>query len=204
MTAAAGRKRGIGMRVSSDPSAGGAFADLVKLQAEFQTRLAEETMRYVRRLWATPGPTVPGTVLVPGRAAALQASGSPGASAELRLELDNRQRVHCVVTPMLSPLVGLSGVTWFPAAEPVPPLALLAPDEVATLAVRIAVPAGLPTGTYRGALVLQGFKNGAIPVTVTITARARAAAPGRREAGPAPSRKPRKAARRRAAPGTRR
>ena len=75
-----------------------------------------------------------------------------------RVEVENRQRVHCVVTPMLAPLVAASGVTWFPAAAPEPASTLLAPDESRELTIdaaaagraphrrlpRRAHPAGLP------------------------------------------------------------
>ena len=125
-------------------------------------------MRYLRRLQGAAAPVAPGTVLMPDGAAELRASGTRGTVVELRLEVENRQRVHCMVTPMLSPLVDASGVTWFPAAEPTPASVLLAPEEVAGLAIALPVPDGLPAGTYRGALLLQGFLEGAINVVVTV------------------------------------
>jgi hypothetical protein len=45
---------------------------------------------------------------------------------------------------------------------------LLAPEEVAPLAIRVALPANLPAGVYRGALLLQGFREGSIPVEITV------------------------------------
>ncbi len=126
-------------------------------------------MKYLRRLQAAGAPAAPGTVLRPDGSAELLASGAPGASVELKLEVENRQRVHCMVTPMLSPLVEASGVTWFPAAEPVQASMLLAPEEVNTLVIRLPLPANIPAGTYRGALLLQGFREGAIAVAVIVS-----------------------------------
>jgi hypothetical protein len=87
----------------------------------------------------------------------------------LQLEVENRQRVHSVVTPLLSPLVDTSGVTWFPAAEATPPALLLAPEEVAQLAIHLPLPTNIPPGAYRGALLLQGFREGAVAVIITVT-----------------------------------
>jgi hypothetical protein len=46
---------------------------------------------------------------------------------------------------------------------------LLAPDEVATLTIKIPLPDNLPAGAYRGALLLQGFREGAIAVAIAVT-----------------------------------
>lgn len=158
------------MRIPIDPdgAAGGLFSGLLHLQTDFYTRLTQETLRYLRRLQGAVAPAVPGTVLMPGSGVELNASGSPGASVELNLEIENRQRVHCVVTPMLSPLVGASGVTWFPAADSLPPLLLLAPEETATIVVRLPLPTNIPSGAYHGALLLQGLRDGAVPVAITV------------------------------------
>jgi len=131
--------------------------------------LTEETLKYLRRLQGATMPTAPGTVLMPDETAELRASGSPGTPVELKLEVENRQRVHCVVTPMLSPLTETSGVTWFPAAEPSPETILLAPEETAQLVISLPLPATIPAGVYRGALILQGFRAGTITVTVLVT-----------------------------------
>lgn len=159
------------VRIPNDPKdeGGGPFSDLFRLQAEFQTRLAEETMRYLHRLQGAAAPVAPGTVLLPDGSSELRVSGTPGFAVELRLEVENRQRVHCMVTPMLSPLVEASGVTWFPAAELSPASTLLAPQEVSGLVIGLPVPGALPAGTYRGALLLQGFREGAISVVVTVS-----------------------------------
>lgn len=166
-------------RVPNDPQGGpsGALGELLRLQTEFQTRLAEETLRYLRRLQGAAAPAAPGTVLSPGETTEVTGSGLPGTPVELVLEVENRQRVHCVVTPMMTPLVEPSGAVWFPAAEPSPSSMLLAPDEVRTVAVVLSLPADLAPGTYRGALVLQGFRDGGIRVAVTAEA---AKAPSRR------------------------
>jgi hypothetical protein len=166
------------VRIPNEPDEepGGPFSQLLRLQTDFYTRLTEETLRYLRRLQGAAAPAVPGTVLMPGGEIELSASGSPDTSIELDLEVENRQRVHCVVTPMLSPMVGPTGVTWFPAAEATPPSLLLAPTEVATLLVKVPLPANIPPGAYHGALLLQGFREGTIAVTVTVIGEEEAAA----------------------------
>jgi hypothetical protein len=164
------------MRIPNDPSddRGGAFGELLRLQTEFQARLAEETIRYLRRLQGAGMPAAPGTVLRREDGAELAGEGAPGGTAALELEVENRQRVHCMVTPMLEPLVEASGVTWFPAVEPAPGSILVPPGEVRRVELPVQLPAELPAGTYRGALVLQGFREGAVPVAVTVREAARA------------------------------
>jgi hypothetical protein len=168
------------MRVSNDPGrAGGpsgAFAEMFRLQAEFQSRLAEETLRYLRRLQGAVVPSAPGTVVVPAAESALEASGAPGASAAISLEIENLQRVHCLVTPQLTPLVGSSGVTWFPAVESATASKLVAPSAVQEIRLDLAIPAELPAGDYRGALVLQGFRQSALSVVVHVGADTKASA----------------------------
>ena len=155
------------VHVSNDqPGGGSAFGELLRLQTEFQARLTEETLNYIRRLQGAAAPTAPGTVVVPQAESALAASGSPGSSVDLRLRIENRQRVYCVVTPMLSPLVSADGVTWFPDGDPSPPSTLLAPAQTRTLELRVSVPHELPPGSYRGVLLLHGFGDGAVSVTI--------------------------------------
>ena len=160
------------MRVTNETerNVGVAFAELLKLQTEFQTRLTEETLNHLRRIQAAAMPAVPATVAMPGGDSELRASGSPGTTVELTLELDNRQRVHCVVTPMLSPLVAASGVTWFPSTDA--RILLLAPDEVVQTRIPVELPDELPPGVYRGALLLHGFHAGAIGVAIEVIGKA--------------------------------
>ena len=161
---------------------GGAFSELLRLQTEFQARLAEETLNYLRRVQGAAAPAAPGTVLVPRDDATLTAAGSPGSTVVLRLEIENRQRVHCVVTPMIAPLVNGDGVTWFPSTDARPPSTLLAPGQMRTLEVAVPLPAELPPATYRGALLLQGFGDGGVTVAIEATAPAGAGASRRRTA----------------------
>ena len=95
------------MRVGNDPEwdSKSPMAGLLKLQTEFYARLTEETLKYLRHVQAASLPSTPGTVLLPREGLQLETSGAPGDSVELQLEIENRQRVHCVVTPMLSPFV---------------------------------------------------------------------------------------------------
>jgi hypothetical protein len=152
----------------SDHNAGGSFAELMRLQAEFQGRLAEETLRYLRRMQGLFEPHAPGTVIQPEQPEPLRASGSPGGSASWTLEAENRQRVHTVLAPALTPLVGDDGTTWVPEAEVLPAVGLLAPDETVNVTVVAAVPAHLPPGDYRGLLVLRGLRSGGVPVVVAV------------------------------------
>src|SRR2546421_7777319 len=103
------------MRVSNDSEpSGGAFSDLLRLQAEFQTRLADETLRYLRRLQAVFEPHAPGTVVQPQGEVTLVGVVRPGSSAVLSVEVENRQRVYATVAASLTPLVSDTGTTWFP------------------------------------------------------------------------------------------
>jgi hypothetical protein len=175
------------LRIANQPEAGtgSQFSELLKLQSEFQNRIAEETLRYLRRLQGAAAPASPGTVVVPEKERELYSAGSPGDAIETVLEIENRQRVHCMVTPSLSPQVGNSGITWFPDAEISPAAVLLAPDEVAVLRISVTVPANIPAGSYRGALLLQGLSNGAIGFAVDVVPKG---APKRNTVGK-PSRK---------------
>ena len=159
------------MRVTNDPGgpqgAAGAFSELFRLQSDFQARLAEETLRYLRRLQGAVVPAAPGTVVLPTEGMSLQGLAEPGGTAELMLEIENLQRVHCMVTPQLTPLVSAAGVTWFPAADTTTSR-LLAPGAAERVPLRFAVPAELPPGEYRGALLLQGFRKNSIGVVVVI------------------------------------
>lgn len=157
------------MRVPNEPEReeSGEFAQLLQIQTEFYTRLADETLKYLRRIQGAAMPASPGTVMMPG-GSELRASGLPGTAVELKLEVENRQRVHCVVTPMLSPLFETSGVAWFPAVEPVPATILLAPEQIAPLLINVALPAEIPAGIYRGMLQLHGFRDGVVAVAIEV------------------------------------
>jgi hypothetical protein len=164
---------------------GGTFSELLRLQTEFQTRLAEETLNYLRRVQGAAAPASPGTVLVPQDGDALTAAGTLGSTVQLQLDVENRQRVHCVVTPMLSPLVNSEGVTWFPAATP-SPSTLIAPGQTRTIVVAVPISADLPPATYRGALVLRGF--GERGVAVAIEAKVAGSPPAARKPATAKAR----------------
>jgi hypothetical protein len=159
------------MKVDNKPGAGGddkgqTFSELFRLQSEFQMRLTDETLRYLRRLQATAAPASPGTVVIPLEGEQLRASGKPGAHVELKVEIENLQRVHSSATPMISPLASAGGVTWFPEADFSPMSFLLPPDAVQQLIIRIRIPEDLPAGSYRGCLALHGFREGALPVVI--------------------------------------
>lgn len=185
------------MKVSNEGEAGptGPLSELFRLQTEFQARLADETLRYLRRLQGTLGPAAPGTVLAGGDREVLRAAGAPGDTVALSLELENLQRVHCVLTPQLTPLVSAEGATWFPAAE-IAAHRLVAPGETAALTLTLPLPGELPAGRYRGALVLQGFRDGAVAVEVTVSPPAAAAPAPADVPAPGPA-APRRAPRRR-------
>ena len=159
------------MPISNDPGGSawsGPFADLLRLQTEFQSRLGEETIRYLRKLQGALGPAAPGTVVVARAGHELSAQATPGSTAELAVELENLQRVHAVVSPQLTPLVSDAGATWFPAVEPGSAFRILAPGATESMVLRIAVPAEIPAGVYRGAVVLVGFREGALAVNINV------------------------------------
>ena len=158
------------MRVGNDPEweIKSPMAGLLKLQTEFYTRLTEETLKYLRHIQGASLPAIPGTVLLPREGLQLEASGAPGETVEIELEIENRQRVHCVVTPMLSPFIHTAGATWFPSAVHQASL-LLAPEQIDTLKIQLPLPSGIPYGVFRGALLLQGFRENGILVAITVT-----------------------------------
>jgi hypothetical protein len=159
------------MVITNDAGGGGwsgPFADMLRLQNEFQARLGEETIRYLRRLQGALGPAAPGTVVLREKSSELSTQGAPGAAAELRVELENLQRVHCVLTPHLTPLVSETGTTWFPVSDVGGAFRILAPGTTDSLTIRLEIPPALPAGVYRGALMLLGFREGALSVTVHI------------------------------------
>lgn len=166
------------MRISNgDQLGGGGFAELLQLQAEFQTRLSEEVLRYLRRLQGVLEPHAPGTVVQPEGDATLAGSVRPGTTLTLSVEVENRQRVHTVLTPALTPLVANTGVAWFPSASATPPYGFIAPAETVSLTVSVAAPDGLPPGQYRGLLVLRGFGAGGLPVVLDVSTADSAEAP---------------------------
>jgi hypothetical protein len=159
------------MRVSNDPEgqATGAFADLLRLQSNFQIRMTEETLRYLRALQVALSPVAPTTVVKPITGKELRAAGAPGQHVELELKLENAQRAYTTATAALTPLVELGGTTWYPVAEPSPPLLLIAPGETATLRVGVTLPTELPAGDYHGALLLQGFRQEGLSLVVKVS-----------------------------------
>ncbi len=146
----------------------GPINDLLRLQTDFQQRLANETLRYLRQLQGLVGPVVPGTLVLPDPGIELHASAKCGESVTMSVRVENRQRVHCLVSPKLSPLVSDHGVTWFVEATIDPASILLAEGDSANVDVTVAVPISTPLGVYRGALLMHGFEKGALPVRVTV------------------------------------
>lgn len=156
------------MRVTNGEESGGAFSELLRMQADFQARLTDETMRYLRRLQGVLEPHAPGTVVQPDGDKSLSASVRPGGTATLSVDVENRQRVHTVVAASLTPLVADSGTTWFPVSAATPPYGFVAPEETLALTVTVTVPDDVPPGRYRGLLVLRGFGNGGLPVVIDV------------------------------------
>jgi hypothetical protein len=186
------------MSIKNDSAGGGwsgPFGDLLRLQTEFQARLGEETTRYLRRLQGALGPASPGTIVIADGVPDLAASGAPGARVALTLELENLQRVHAVVAPQITPLVSDTGTTWFPSADAGAAFRILSPGAVDSLVIELDVPKALPPGTYRGALLLVGFRESALPVAVRVGDTSRTAETPAAAGTPrpkAPRRKPRR------------
>lgn len=159
------------VRIVSEPGGdpGGILgADVLALQREFQARLADETLRYLRSLHGVVGPSSPGTVLRADRDAVVAVRARCGEVTVLSVEVENAQQVHTLVTPMLTPLVDGGGTTWLPEAVAVPATVLVAPGDVEGVDLHVQVPDELPDGIYAGAVLLIGVRNGLLPVQVTV------------------------------------
>jgi hypothetical protein len=154
--------------MSDEKSPPNPLSDWLRLQSDFQARLADETLRYLRRLQGAVAPVTPGTVLVPEDGTDLKANATQGGAFEITLEVKNYQRVHAMAAPALDPMVSSSGTTWYPAAEFAPEFSLVAPDENVRFLVRVAVPSALPVGTYTGALSLRGLRQQAFRLSVEV------------------------------------
>ncbi len=102
------------MRISNDSNgaAGSPFSELLHLQTDFYTRLADETLRYLRRLQGAAAPAVPGTVLKPGAAGAELAAAIDIAKARdmLILWLRPDDLRNLPPEPPKSPLIFVSGL----------------------------------------------------------------------------------------------
>jgi hypothetical protein len=159
------------VRIVSEPGGdpGGILgADVLALQREFQARLADETLRYLRSLHGVVGPSSPGTVLRADRNAVVVVRGRCGEVSVVAVEVENAQQVHTLVTPMLTPLVDAGGTTWLPEAVAVPATVLVAPGDVEGVELHVQVPDDLPDGIYAGAVLFVGVRNGLLAVQVTV------------------------------------
>jgi hypothetical protein len=154
--------------MSQDKNAPNLLSDWIRLQADFQARLTDETFRYLRRLQGAVAPVTPGTVLLPEEGTDLKALATPGGAFEITLEVKNDQRVHAAVVPALDPLVSVNGATWYPDVQFSPEFSLVAPEETLKLLIRVSVPPALPEGTYVGALSLRGLQQQAFRLSVEI------------------------------------
>jgi hypothetical protein len=154
--------------MSQDKNAPNLVSDWIRLQADFQARLTDETFRYLRRLQGAVAPVTPGTVLLPEESTDLKALATPGGVFEITLEVKNDQRVHAAVVPALDPVVSVNGATWYPDVQFSPEFSLVAPEETLKFLIRVSVPPALPEGTYVGALSLRGLRQQAFRLSVDI------------------------------------
>jgi hypothetical protein len=148
--------------------------ELLRLQGNFHHNLEQATISYLRQLQGMTGPVVPGTMVDVLDSEGVSAAVAPGGTAHFEISVENRQRVHTLVTPMLSLLVADSGTTWFPNVETFPTSKLLATDESCVFTFTIEAPRDAPSGVYRGACLLYGCIKGVVPVAVTVGRRASA------------------------------
>ncbi len=160
------------MKISNHDNGDGqasAFSRIAQLQGELQSRLLEETMKYVQKLRAPLAPSAPGTVLRPFEGLELEAEAEAGGEFVFSVSLENRQRAHTMVAPYVTCMLREDGTAWYP--ERLPPLGsvLIPPRGSEEVEVRLGVPAELPPGEYRGALILLGFRENAIPLRVVIS-----------------------------------
>lgn len=151
------------------------FEELMKLQSAFQQSLSQATMQYLRQLQGIVGPVTPGTVVQQVEGATIDVKMKPGGQAKASVNVENRQRVHSMVTPMITPLVSDTGATWFAQAAFTPPTALLATDEVLEFSLVLDTPPDMPVGVYRGAVLIYGCGEGVVPLEVTVAKTTRAA-----------------------------
>ena len=149
--------------------AGDALSEILRLQTEFQGRMVDETLRYLRRVQGMFEPHSPGTVLRPDAPNTLAVTAPLGGRAQVQLDVENRQRVHTALAAVLTPLVGDDGTTWFVDADARPAFRLLAPAEQARVTVRLRVPGDVPPGLYRGLVTLRGLHPAGVPLVVTVT-----------------------------------
>ncbi|MFA3919969.1 hypothetical protein [Ruegeria hyattellae] len=156
------------------------FEELMKLQSAFQQSLSEATMQYLRQLQGIVGPVTPGTVVQQVEGSTIELKMRPGGQAKATVNVENRQRVHSMVTPMITPLVSETGATWFAQTAFSPPTALLATDEVLEFALVLDAPADMPVGVYRGAVMIYGCSDGVVPLEVTVAKTTRTAAAKRK------------------------
>ncbi|WP_299508039.1 hypothetical protein [uncultured Roseobacter sp.] len=158
------------------------FEELMKLQSAFQQSLSQATMQYLRQLQGIVGPVTPGTVVQQVAGATIELKMRPGAQAKATVTVENRQRVHSMVTPMITPLVSDTGATWFAQTAFSPPTALLATDEVMEFALVLYAPAEMPVGVFRGAVLIYGCSDGVVPLEVTVTKTTRTAPAAKKKA----------------------
>ena len=157
------------MRVASDPpdEQRGPLSELLRLQSEFQARLADETLRYLRRLQGAFAPAAPGTVVRPDGDGELRAAGRPGPARDPPAR--GRE----------SPARPLPGDAHADAARahapgrrgsrrPIrrPPPRCWRPARSARWRSSSSCRRSCPPDVYKGALVLQGFREGGVPVTI--------------------------------------
>ena len=108
------------------------------------------------------------TVLA-GDAGGIEVTVPAGGRGETRFVVVNHQAAACLLRPMLSPLTGPGGGLWSPIAEILPRPLLVMPGEEVEVTVGIATPPGAPAGSHRGALVLLGARDAAVPVAFEVT-----------------------------------
>ena len=145
----------------TEPSqgAGEALSEILRLQSEFQGRMVDETLRYLRRVQGMFEPHSPGTVLRPDAPETLRVSAPVGGRTSVQLDVENRQRVHTALAALLTPLVGDDGTTWFVDADARPGLLAARPgQEQARVTVRLRVPQDVPPGVYRGLVTFRGLQ----------------------------------------------
>lgn len=155
--------------MTEDKSSQSPLSDWIRLQADFQARLTNETFRYLRRLQGTIAPVTPGTVVLPEERIELNARAVPGGTFEITLEVKNYQRVHAVAAPGIDPLVSSSGTTWYPDVDFLPEFSLIGPDQTVEFQMRVSVPPNLPAGNYIGVLSLRGLRQQVFRFSVKVS-----------------------------------
>lgn len=126
-----------------------------------------ELADWLRGLVWTLGPVAPTTHVHASRPVELTGVRS-GGIASGRCVVTNRQRAAVTARLAASPLRNDEGFTWFPTSVSTA-MAVVPAAADRTIELAVFVPPDLPTGTYRGSLIVLGMSGRAADLVVEIS-----------------------------------